>query len=419
MTAPDFARLVESVPVLLIYLNEECLLAWANGDWREYTGIVEFPQPATCAVHSDQEGSLRESLARILESPRRMTSEVQLRRLDGEYRWFQLKIVPYSQEDGRVFMAGSLFDLTDVKMIEEQMMELNNSLEGLVEEQTRHLKQANEELKETQSQMLQNEKMASIGQLAAGVAHEINNPMGFIGSNLNSLAKYLSRIGEFLRLQDDLIGGCLAAEKLEELREKRRKYKIDYLLEDSVELIEESLEGSTRVQKIVQDLKSFSRVDRAEVQRADLNECLNTTISIVWNELKYKTTLEKEYGELDPLFCHPQQLNQVFMNILVNAAQAIEKQGVVKVRTWQDPDHQYVAISDNGSGIPPEIRGKIFEPFFTTKEVGAGTGLGMSIGYDIVKKHGGEIRLESQVGAGSTFTVVLPRSGVDPREVAG
>ncbi len=286
-----------------------------------------------------------------------------------------------------------------------ELREVNDA----VEKKNLELDDAYQKLKTSQSQILQQEKMASIGQLAAGVAHEINNPMGFITSNLKTLGKYLERLKEFVSAQKGMLVEKVAAEELQPLREQQKRLKIDYLFEDGSDLIAESLDGAERVKTIVQNLKSFSRVDQSEVMDVNLNECLESTISIAWNELKYKTTLEKDLGELDLLRCHPQQLNQVFLNILVNAAQAIEKQGRIKVRTWQDEENQYVAISDDGSGIPEEIQSKIFEPFYTTKEVGKGTGLGMSISYDIIKNHGGEIRLDSQLGVGTTFTIVLPR----------
>jgi two-component system NtrC family sensor kinase len=149
-------------------------------------------------------------------------------------------------------------------------------------------------------------------------------------------------------------------------------------------------------------------VDESELKDADLNECLDSTVSIAWNELKYKCTVEKDYGEIPLIKCHPQQLNQVFLNLMVNGAHAIEKQGTIRLRTWQEGHEVCVAVSDTGSGIPEEIKSRIFEPFFTTKEVGKGTGLGLSISYDIVKKHGGTIDLESTVGVGSTFTIRLP-----------
>ena len=157
------------------------------------------------------------------------------------------------------------------------------------------------------------------------------------------------------------------------------------------------------MRKIVQNLKTFSRVDQAEEQLADLNECLESTIGIVWNEIKYKATLEKDLAELPDLHCRPQELSQVFTNILVNAAQAIEKDGLIRIRSWQEDDSIFISIQDNGSGIAKENLEKIFEPFFTTKAVGDGTGLGMSISYEIIKKHGGDILIDSEVGKGTTF----------------
>jgi two-component system NtrC family sensor kinase len=250
--------------------------------------------------------------------------------------------------------------------------------------------------------------MASIGLLAAGVAHEINNPMGFISSNLVTLGKYTERLVGFVNAQAELLKSPDSAAKSAELEEQRRKIKLDYITEDVTQLIEESLDGAGRVKKIVQNLKTFSRGDDTERTQADLNECLDSTINIAWNEIKYVATLKKEYGTLPPLLCYPQQLNQVFMNLLVNAAHAIEGQGEITVRTWGDEEHVWIAIRDTGNGIPEEIRGRIFEPFFTTKEVGKGTGLGLSISYDIVKKHGGEILVESEQGKGTTFTLKLP-----------
>jgi two-component system NtrC family sensor kinase len=175
-----------------------------------------------------------------------------------------------------------------------------------------------------------------------------------------------------------------------------------------MDLIHESKEGTERVREIVQNLKNFSRSEDVDRKEADINECLENTIKVIWNELKYKAKVIKEYGELSPIVCFPQQLNQVFMNFLVNAVQAIEKEGEITIKTWQDGANIMVAISDTGSGIAKENIPKLFEPFFTTKEVGKGTGLGLSIAHDIIKNHNGEIRVESAVGKGTTFTVVLP-----------
>lgn len=273
---------------------------------------------------------------------------------------------------------------------------------------TDELEKAYTELKATQTKVVQQEKMASIGQLAAGVAHEINNPMGFISSNLGTLGKYLERMTEYVRFLSETGEASREAAPLPGLTEKRKALKIDHIMQDGKDLISESLEGAERVRTIVRNLKSFSRVDESQYKPADINECIESTINIVWNELKYKANLARELGDIPMIRCYPQELNQVFMNLLVNAAQAIEKQGDITVRTWHDADSVFAAVTDTGCGIPEAARNRIFEPFFTTKEVGKGTGLGLSITYDIVKKHNGDIIVESEPGKGSTFTVRLP-----------
>ncbi len=273
---------------------------------------------------------------------------------------------------------------------------------------TRELEKAYSDLKATQAKVIQQEKMASIGQLAAGVAHEINNPMGFISSNLNTLGKYVDRLNEFIAAQSEIIDSMAGSDLPAALQNKRKSLKIDYILEDGTELIRESLEGAERVRTIVQNLKSFSRVDQAECKHVDINECITSTINIVWNEIKYKAKLNRDLGDLPLTKCFPQQLNQVFMNLLVNAAQAIEEQGEISVRTWHENGSIMASVSDTGCGMDPAVLNRIFEPFFTTKEVGKGTGLGLSITYDIVKNHNGDINVESEPGKGTTFTVRIP-----------
>jgi signal transduction histidine kinase len=263
-------------------------------------------------------------------------------------------------------------------------------------------------LKKMQAQIVQQEKMASIGQLAAGVAHEINNPMGFITSNLTSLGRYADRLDEYIAALQQSLFSCPTHPDTGDLDKLRQKLKVDYIISDVRELVNESLDGANRVRRIVQDLKSFSRVDQAECCQTNLNEALETTINIAWNELKYIATLERDFGEIPDIVCFPQQLNQVFLNLLVNSAQAMDKQGNIIVRTWSDGENVLVSVADTGKGMSDEVRKCIFDPFFTTKEAGKGTGLGLSISADIVRKHGGQISVESCVGVGSTFTVSLP-----------
>lgn len=405
---PGDARLLwQMAPIALASLSPEGLILEANQLWRDYTGHQSFPLAAGAVIHEAQLCALQQMLLDISLNCRQGCFELQLQRNDGQYRWFQLRCLPLNEMTDSCLTAA-FYEMTDASMAEEQLMEINTSLQVLVNEQTRHLQEVNQQLQETQSKILQSEKMASIGLLAAGVAHEINNPLGFINSNLSSLARYLKKIQDYIGLQANLLEQSAAADQLGQLQEKRRQLKLDLILDDAGDLIEESLDGARRVQRIVLDLKSFSRVDKGDEQLIDLNDCLETTIDIAWNELKYKTSIEKDYGELEPLYCLPQQLNQVFLNILINAVQAIDKQGKIQIKTWQRDKMQYVAISDDGCGMPAEVCAQVFEPFFTTKKMGQGTGLGLSISCDVIKKHGGEINLTSEVGKGTTFTVCLP-----------
>jgi len=280
------------------------------------------------------------------------------------------------------------------------LKEIRDNLEDLVAERTK-------ELEDSQEQVIQQEKMAAIGQLAAGVAHEINNPTGYIGSNLNTLHKYIQKIDDFFSAQTEAILS-LGEEKTAELKTLRKKMKIDFIVDDIKDLVSESLEGIDRTKDIVMGLKNISRKDQDVQSMADINECLESTLKVIWNELKYKTTVEKEYGDLPKTKCFPQQLSQVFMNLLVNAGHAIEEKGTISIKTRMEDDSIFVSISDTGCGIAPENLEKIFEAFFTTKEIGQGTGLGMSIASEIIQKHNGEIDVESKVGQGTKFTIKIP-----------
>jgi PAS domain S-box-containing protein len=332
-------------------------------------------------------------------------------RRDGEVRHILNRARFVKDATGRITkIYGINQDITERKLAEERLQELLSELEL----KNRELEAAYADLKTSHRQILQQEKMASIGVLAAGVAHEINNPMGFIISNLNSLQKYTERLHQYVSIQSDAIealsqhGNGATESTLARTAESRRSLKIDYILDDSESLVKESLEGADRVKRIVQDLKSFSRVDGTEIAPTDINKVLESTINIVWNELKHKATLKKEYGDVPPVPGNHGQLSQVFMNIFVNAVQAIPDHGEIAVRTWADGSRIHVAISDTGCGIPEDQMSRLFEPFYTTKEIGQGTGLGLSIAYDIVKKHHGEIEARSTVGQGTTFTVTFP-----------
>ncbi len=308
-------------------------------------------------------------------------------------RHFEMNVSPI-REQGSPLQSGTVVCIHDTTVMKDLLTQLE---------------EAYSELQQTQSRILQQEKMASIGQLAAGVAHEINNPMGFISSNLSSLGKYMDKISTFNAALLEAVQSSGDSDTLAELNELRKKLKIDFILGDISALLAQSHDGAERVRRIVQDLKSFSHVDESKCKPFSVNECLTSTLNIARNEIKYVAEVEQDYDpDLPPLYCYPQQLNQVFMNILVNAAHSMEEHGIIKIKTLREADDIIVRISDNGKGIAPENLTRIFEPFFTTKEVGKGTGLGLSISYDIVKKHDGDISVESEVGIGTTFVIRLP-----------
>lgn len=307
-------------------------------------------------------------------------------------RWFFIKEYDFRLDEttGKPWSVITLHDLTETRRI------------------TKDLEHAHTELKMTQAQMLQSEKMAAIGQLAAGVAHEINNPISFVKSNLMTIGRYVNQLTAFIVKQEETIKELAGNRAAEIITQLRKQAKLEFILEDIGDVQAESLDGIERVRTIVQDLKSFSRVDQADQQRVDLNECLESTLSIVSNELKFKATIEKDLAQLPMIVCYPQQINQVLLNLLVNAGDAIAETGIIRIKSWQEGSLLCLSISDTGSGIPEENLSRIFEPFFTTKDVGKGTGLGLSISYDIIKKHGGELRVESALGYGTTFTLLLP-----------
>ena len=271
------------------------------------------------------------------------------------------------------------------------------------------LQRTYDHLASAQEQLLQSEKMASIGQLAAGVAHEINNPIGYVGSNLGTLQDYSGALLALMEQYHDALFSDDPASRREELLAARQRLDIDFIVGDLPNLLNESREGIERVTKIVQDLKDFSRVGRDEqMQPADLHQGLNSTLNIVWNDLKYKVRLEKHYGNLPPVECLASEINQVFLNLLLNAGQAIEQRGTIVLASGSDDDEAWISVTDSGCGIPAEAMPRLFDPFFTTKPIGRGTGLGLAISYRIVAKHHGRIEVSSRVGQGSTFRVVLP-----------
>jgi len=287
----------------------------------------------------------------------------------------------------------------------EERRRIQDALEREKEEQRVLIKR----LEDAHLQLLQSEKLASIGQLAAGVAHEINNPIGFVSSNLSTLDAYVRDLLQLLDVYgsaDNLLAGHAGIG--EQIASMKRGIDLDFLRGDIAQLITESLDGALRIRRIVQDLRDFSRTGDDKWEWSDLHAGLESTLNVVSSEIKYKAEVKREYGELPLVECRISQINQVFLNLLVNAAHAIDDHGSITLRSGCKDDWVWISVTDTGAGIAPEVLSRIFDPFFTTKAVGKGTGLGLSVSYGIIDKHGGRIEVDSAPGQGATFTVWLP-----------
>lgn len=335
----------------------------------------------------------------------------------------QISCLPVKNETNEVVQVVVVSnDVSEIYRKKEEIDALNRRLMESTEQleaKNRKLESALKQLQTTQSQMMHSEKMASIGQLAAGVAHEINNPTGFVSSNLKTLNDYKKDLSGLIRkyhefmetLEQSDINASISNEinqYINKLRQYEKEIDIDYIMADIGDLINDCNDGTERIKKIVTDLKDFAHPGEDKIKCVDVNQGLRSTLNVVNNEIKYKAVVETEYGDISTVKGYPQQLNQVFMNILVNAAQAIDKEGHIFIKTATVDDKVEVVIRDTGCGIAPEDLSKIFDPFFTTKEVGKGTGLGMNIAYNIIQKHNGTIDVQSEVGKGTTFTILLP-----------
>lgn len=328
------------------------------------------------------------------------TQEYRIVTPENRLIWVVDRTIVQRDASGNVlFYDGVLTDITERKA---QQLALSKTLS--------EQRELNRRLEEAHNQLLQSEKMASIGQLAAGIAHELNNPIGFVHSNLGTLDGYVRDLMEIIDAYDELATTEATASPLfGKVRQLREERDFNYIREDIGQLMHESKDGLSRVRKIVLDLKSFAHAGGQDWEWADLHQGLDSTLNIVWNEIKYKSKVVKEYGDLPKVNCMISQLNQVFMNLLVNASHAIEAQGTITLRTACLNDTEVcIEVSDTGKGIAPEHLTRVFEPFFTTKAVGKGTGLGLSLSYGIVQKHHGRIEVESTVGQGTTFRVIIP-----------
>jgi PAS domain S-box-containing protein len=416
-----FKELADQLPALVWITNTQNVPIFCNHFWLNAFGLDK--QKVTQdnwhnAIDPDDIAHVTKAYETACTEQCEQQIEYRLRRPDHDTLWVLEKIVPRIRRNGQFAgLLGFGMDISLQKQAEahleqlvaqrtEQLLEANQCLEAEKDQQVA----LNQQLKEVQSHLVQSEKMASLGQLAAGVAHEINNPLGYIYSNLNTLQEYIASLLDIVESGQQLAAELPADNPaVHAFRRLQKSSDLDFMKEDIPDLVKEALEGATRAKKIVQDLRDFSRIDMQNKSPFDLEAGIDATLNIVNNEIKYKADVIKEYAGVNPFVCVGSQINQVILNLLVNAAQAIEEFGKITLRTGYDgADWVWFEVEDTGKGIPEDIQNKIFDPFFTTKPVGKGTGLGLSLSYKIIQDHQGKVDLQSRVGKGSKFRISLP-----------
>lgn len=297
------------------------------------------------------------------------------------------------------------------------VLALLGAMEQQVKKNSNELSHAYRELKASQAQLVQSEKMASLGQMVAGVAHEINTPLGYVKNNVEIVQEFIVQLQQMNTSHRELVDVILSpdsndiaiAEKLAELDDLQNEIQPDLLFEDMAAIFNDTGYGLEQINELVMGLKNFSRLDQAMTDSVQINECINSSLLIAKSNLKNRIEVIKQLGDIPKIACAPSQINQVLLNLFTNASQAIEGEGKILVKTWADESNVYISVQDSGKGMPPEVVAKIFDPFFTTKPVGEGTGLGLSISFQIIEQHGGRIRVASEVGRGTRFGISLPR----------
>lgn len=422
-TPKFFENVLRNMVDLLIITNPDATIRYANQVVLDVLGyevndVVGMPAGR---LFDDSEMRFFGLVKNILSSGMIRNSGLYMVCKNGEKFPVALNGTVERNSDNKIeAMVWVARDMKDVHQLITELTLANEELEERVRTRTDELQIAKDksekafkELQQIQGQLVQSEKMASIGQLAAGIAHEINNPTGFVSSNIKTMEEYLKDIKSIITEYDEVVKACeLVSDKdiqakVKRVEDEKQAIDLPFLLNDLDQIIQETTDGVKRITKIVKDLREFSHTGSDKPEYANINKGLESTLNIVWNELKYKAEVITVYGDLPEVLCYSQQLNQVFMNLLVNAAHAIKEKGTIKVNTIFEDGFVVVGVSDTGEGIPPENLSRIFDPFFTTKPVGKGTGLGLAVTYAIVQKHCGEIKVESEVGKGTTFRVYI------------
>jgi hemerythrin-like metal-binding protein/PAS domain S-box-containing protein len=423
-----FKELADNLQALIWVTNAKNLPIFCNRHWFKTFGIKRGAvdkQQWLDIIHPDDRLAVTSAYEKAAAELSKFQIQYRICPQDRGVIWILETAVPRIRQNGTFAgLMGCGMDITTQKQAETTLAELNTQLEAQVIQRTQALLTANQtleeeknrqtllnrQLQEAQTHLIQSEKMASIGQLAAGVAHEINNPLGYIYSNLNNMKRYLQDLIKAADMAETLLRQLPADQaEVQAFNQFKKTIDLEFLKQDAVDLVDESLEGASRARKIVQDLRDFSRIDKQERALFDLEAGMDATLNIVNNELKYKAEIIKEYAGLKPFECVGAQLNQVFMNLLVNAAQAIEEFGKIIIRTgYQSPDWLWVEVEDTGQGMSEATKARIFDPFFTTKPVGKGTGLGLSLSYKIIRDHQGRIEVDSTPGQGTRFRIYFP-----------
>lgn len=363
-----------------------------NPDLGEQGMLVKF----TVAPLVNSEGKIIGAFEMFFDINAQLKAEVALKNVQEQQEKIVLKRMQYLEDSNQSLSSDLQYKIE----MEKELLKHNQELSSL-----------NEQLKLTQEQLMQSDKLASIGQLAAGIAHEINNPIGYIFSNIAALEKYLNDLFSMLDFYESIENHITSSKIKEEIQKRKSEVELAYLKEDIPDLMAQSKDGIDRVRKIVQSLKDFSHADtNQEWQWVNIHHGIDSTLNVINNEVKYKADIVKQYGVIPDVECLPSQLNQVIMNLVVNASHAMsdDKRGTIIIKTSVENEQVKIEVSDNGSGIPEHVVNRIFEPFFTTKPVGKGTGLGLSLSYGIIKKHRGEIMVATKIGEGTTFTITLP-----------
>ncbi len=408
--------ILESVSDPMIMVDKDRNIIWSNEATKQVFGSdVAGKKCYQVYNHTDTPCTPDDCIAlEALRDGKPHNRDVHLVDAEGLRRYFHCtaNVALRDPEDNPVAVIEIANDITDRKIAE------------VFNEYTRS-EATDRELQQMQSQLVQSEKLASIGQLAAGVAHEMNTPVGFVACNFETLESYMKKVLALLDVYDQLAQKVESSDKeqrlqtLEKIKQLKEQMRFDFILKDLEGLFEDSKEGIERVTKIIQNLRDFSRVDQAgDLARYSINDGITATLTVARNAIKYKAEVETDFGEVREVFCNPGQINQVFLNILVNGAQAIESQeredmGHIAIQTSEEDGYVVCQITDDGPGIPADKLRKVFDPFFTTKPAGKGTGLGLSVSYDIiVNKHKGQLLVDSKEGQGTKFTIKLPLAPV-------